>query len=359
MELARQERPELGGWSLIAASETNSQASQQATDAEYDATSNYLMERFHDAVVAVLSGNYILPFNGHLELVKPLLEAAEQLLPPGPVLVPLRAAAPGETPEQEIVATFKGERIVLREEPLIASFSLLPPAGAAKLFAVGTGQHEHLFVVARHTDRLKAQHRWPSGDLPAGDAPITALRRVSVMPNGERRVDYYHLGGLRDLRAIIEELPEGIPAVVSASMAVFGDETWRSEWLAGLSEMTLFSVLVDLDLFEHLRIWSAQGEPSFRYALMVLPDDHVPNRVFALQPDGAKSLFLAPCSDILAKALTVFLREHVPQRDVFREDTSFLEAIDQAAVGVLLGHLLREEAFFDFGAGRFLIKRGG
>ena len=51
----------------------------------------------------------------------------------GAVRSPLRAAAPGDTPEEELVAVFRGERLVVREAPLRTELLPPPPEGASRL----------------------------------------------------------------------------------------------------------------------------------------------------------------------------------------------------------------------------------
>lgn len=352
LEQARRDRPDLPGWEAIAASEADPGLYRGLMREEYDVTSDYLLARFHAVVQALVPG--IRGFDDHLPLIEPLIAAAERRVPAGRVRMPLRAAPPGATPAVEILRTFKGARVILRSKPMSAALRPLPPTERADELVVGIEAQAHLFVVVRHADRLQEQHTWPEGGPPGG--PVTAIRRAVRHEDGSRVLEYHLLPGPDVLDELCAALPAGLPVIASVSMAVFGDAAWSSAWLERLDRAALLSVLIDLDPYEHLERWSNQAGLAFDFATMLLPDDHVPNRVFVLHPADSRTLLLAPCSHTVAQSLVYFLRTCIRRPDVFREDTAFLAGADRNAVGVLLGHLLREETFFDFGAGHWTLR---
>lgn len=352
LEQARQDRPDLPGWDAITASEADPGLFRGLMREEYDVTSDYLLMRFHAVIQACIPE--VHGFDDHLPLIEPLIAAAERRVPAGRVRMPLRAAPPGATPEVEIVRTFKGARVILRSEPLNAALRPLPLPGRVDELVTGVGAHAHLFVVARHADRMQEQHAWPGGGPPGG--AVTAIRRAIRHDDGSRTLEYYVLPGPDALDKLLAALPAGLPVIASVSMAVFGDEAWSAAWLERLDGVALLSVLIDVDPYEHLERWSAQPGLAFDFATMLLPDDHVPNRVFTLRPAGSRTLLLAPCSHTVAQSLVYFIRTCARRPDAFREDTAFLAGADRIAVGVLLGHLLHEETFFDFTAGHWTLR---
>lgn len=350
---AREARPDLPGWEVIEANERYATLYDAALAEEHDETSTWLMICFHEAARSVLPVP-VLDFDGHLPLVQPLIKAAEALLPAGPVRVPLRAAAPGQTPEAELVGSFKGERLVLRDAPLAAVLACEASDADPTELVCGAGPHAHLFLWAAAGRRWRDQHVWPDGPPTDDDLPLTALRRVER--DGETRLLRVWPCTPRALAEAHAALAGDLAVIVCVSMAVYGDETWCREWLPALRQVSLLAVLVDLDPFHHLDLWSRGSGPDFAFAVIELPDDHVPNRVFVLRADGSEHLFLIPCMPLMASSLLHFVRDVVPAPSRFREDGSFLEGPTRMAMSVLLGHLLGEQRVFDFLAGRLLRK---
>ena len=349
---ARSERPDLPGWDLIAETERDPSLYQEVMAAELDETSTWLMACFHEAVRQVLpTAVGVTDFNGHQPFVQPLIEAARALLPVGSIRAPLRAAASGSTPESELVGAFKGERLVIREPPLVAVERAPVGEAAPEALVCGEGPHAHLFLWSAAGRRWRLQHRWPAGGPPDDDAPLTALRKV-LRAGEERELQVHPCPGPQTLAQAHAALGGELPIIAVVSMAVYGTEAWSAAWVPALRQITLFAVLMDLDPFFHLDSWSRASGPDFAYAVMELPEDHVPNRVFALKPDGLAHLFILPCMPLMVNALLHTLREVVPEPARFRSDPSFLEGANRLAVGVMLGHLLGEEHLFDFSAGR-------
>jgi hypothetical protein len=112
------------------------------------------------------------------------------------------------------------------------------------------------------------------------------------------------------------------------------------------------SVLFDLSPFTHFQAWGRQKKFQVSFETITADGGNARQSVFACRPETGRSpTFLAPCSPVLTQALTYYLTEVAAGKEIFEKRLPFEEA-DAWSLQVTLGHLFREETFFDFTGGR-------
>ncbi len=144
----------------------------------------------------------------------------------------------------------------------------------------------------------------------------------------------------------------GIPVAASVSMRSLAEASVRRDW-APLLAGGVCTVLVDMPLTRHLRLWTADAGALVRYGLgeYAVGDRRGVCLGLRVETDaGASRLHVAVVSPSFAAALEVWLAgtQEVSRR-VVRDD----ELLDEHEVllSPTMGHLLVEEPFFDFKAG--------
>ena len=365
---ARAAAPDLPGWAEIAAEERGGEPFAAGFEERHDLLSRRTMEAFYASVAAELDagGAPTLPFDGHVAFVAPLVEQAARLAPAGAARGGLPRPWAGEDRDALMLRSFETERLVLSERRMRARFTPIREVPLERWAALtaGAGRDEHFFLAVRLADRIVEQYEAPDDEAAflngLGSRPVVTLRRSGRLPDsGERVVEHFVLDRPEDLDALAGAIAAADaggererPLVASLSMAAAGDDEWVASWFPRLRECARVTMLVDLSPARHFDAWLRRDELDVAYNTVNLDVDGRGLTAFAFQPrTGQAPIFLAPATMVVCTALAWYVRDVLPHPERFVEDRRFL--IDERwLVEATLGHLVREEPWFDFGAGR-------
>ena len=348
-------------WSTLEAHRHGDFPYERTCSRDFDAIESALVHNIY-AVMAVAFdrlGLASLPFDGHQPLTASLVAAAESLLPPGPVKYPLRAATAEalsqEAVNRETIVHFANERYVLRPEGLDAR--LLRPGEVQQEdwhhFVSGPDASPHLFLVARQASRVLPHYRLDDEEeswlKSLGDEPVVFLRRRYGGNAGVPLVEMAALGGPQDLSAVLKwASANGLPVYANLSLTTVAVARWRNIWLRPLRQLAGLTTLLDMSPFVYLDRWSVDDGLAVKYSFLRVESEDRHHLVFIADVvDGGLPILLAPCSDIVAKAIGFYLDHQAPCPQAFKHESGILSA-NKDTLGICFGHLLREESVFDF-----------
>lgn len=220
------------------------------------------------------------------------------------------------------------------------------PPGPIDGMKSGRADGTHLFVVIRPASRI--EQGYPGLLPPRGPAHAVLVRSVHANADGTRTIV---------LRDVTDDGPDAllatsVPVIVSISMRSLAEPEVRQRWAALLDPKTS-TVLIDLSLTRHLRSWLTQPDARARYGLArysVVGREAV---VLGLQvdtPHDTSRLFIAVVSPSFAAAFEVWLTGSPDIGERVERDDALLDQREQL-VSTTVGHLIAEEAFFNFQAG--------
>lgn len=299
------------------------------------------------------AGASCLSFNGHQEWVADLLRELEPVLPHEPCFRPLKAAPSGNVTEDVIIQNFTDERLVISNVPYEAQLYDIDNLEDIYLTPLLTGPEMHGLITVRPARRLVQIYSFPDLEREIlermGDAPVVCLRRRVVTQDTDKPVIEHFLtqspAALSRLTPLTEQ---GAFFIGSISLTCLADATWQREWLATLYSFISLSVLIDMNPFRQIRTWASQDKYDVLYGTINVVDENDKRHVvYALYPDtGDDIVYLAPCSGIVANALTYSIHS-MSDSGRLREDKHFLEEKSRS-LHYTVSHLLREEPWFDF-----------
>lgn len=290
------------------------------------------------AQLLAAAGCPTLPYEGQLGHVAVLNAAAVEAAGRPVRLIAMPASAAEESDVDVVLRAFESETLAFAQP----SLRVVPSGTPLTDLMSGVSGREHLFVCIR-----------PAGRLPSGYPGAPTGRHVVMIRSASRDGDQVEVA-LRELaRDELDALVgTGIPVVASVSMLSLADASVRRDW-APLLAGGVCTVLVDLPLTRHLRLWTADAGASVRYGLGEYAVADRRGVCLGLRVEteaGASRLHVAVVSPSFAAALEVWLADtQEVSRRVVRDDGLLDE--HEVLLSPTMGHLLVEEPFFDFKAG--------
>ena len=137
-------------------------------------------------------------------------------------------------------------------------------------------------------------------------------------------------------------------------MSALGDSAWCERWLDTATQGITGTILFDQSVFHTLK----DGWPGYvgvRYGKGILhagETDYVFLTFLAESADGTYALYLAPCSELFARAVVAFIEAKLPPARFVR-DEGFLSELSWLLLPVV-SHLVAEEHFFSFNQIRYV-----
>jgi hypothetical protein len=353
-------------WEDIRRSEEDDTMFHILLEGENEFISAFLLDQLQNILSAQLSkvGMATLPYDGHISLVPPMIEKVNELSGHSPIGFSLES---GEGMKDDVAAVlnFANERLILNEQPnaaLLLDFADLTPSEWPSLSS-GSGEQEHLFVTVRLASRTVEQYDFilqegylsPDYLKAKGRRAVCFVQRSGIV-EGSRIVELVVVETLQDLLKLMHGLPH-LKVITNISLAALSSEEWAGEWLETLEAQTHSTILFDLSPFHHLSLWHEQEGVQIRYGLIDLRDEQNRFPTFALLTENTSimSIFLIPCSRMVANALNIHIKMLSRKREakVFIQDDGFIHGSADMLIPTLT-HLFRDESFFDFNAGRYL-----
>ncbi len=306
---------------------------EQASRAAYEWCADLLRER----------GCPTLAYEGQLELVERMNQHATAVAG-GPIrLVPASASTEGREGDTDVVMrAFESETVTFGTP---APWRPAPAGTDPSDMVSGRGGGAHLFVGLR-----------PVGRVPSAVATLAADRAQAdmVLVRSTIRDD----GALRCVALDVTQagpgplLAAGVPVITSISMRSLAGSSLRGRW-APLLRPEASTVLVDLSLARHLRLWLEDSGARARYGLgrySARGREAVAIGLRIESPAGFSRLHLAVVSPSYAAAFEVWLADTPGVGAHVTRDDGLLDE-NEPLVTVTMGHLLAEEPRFDFKAG--------
>jgi hypothetical protein len=285
-----------------------------------------------------------LPYEGqldHVEKINRLAVAAAG----GPIrLVPASASTDDREGDTDVVMrAFESETVTFGTPvPWCPA-----PAGTGPSDMIsGHGGDAHLFVCLRPVARVPPMAGALAGDMPQADMVMirsTIRDQEGALACVALDVTQAGPGSL---------LVAGVPVIASVSMRSLASSDLKATW-APLLRPEASTVMVDLSLARHLRLWLSDRTVRARYGLGRYSARGRKAVAIGLRIEssaGSSRLHLAVVSPSYAAAFEVWLAETpAVSGHVIRDDSLFDE--NEPLVTVTMGHLLAEEPRFDFKAG--------
>ncbi|MCI0494230.1 hypothetical protein L0Z72_04420 [candidate division KSB1 bacterium] len=352
----------LPGWDLIVAAEQNPELYVLTLKPEFDPAIDFIeLFCYHSVRQQFIKlGLETCDYNGHIEPTKMLLEKADARLPRTKARRAMITANNAQTPVEKLtVWDFENEKFINTPRPITAIFAKLvdiPTVDWQMLFA-GSQPDEHYYLVSRLPFRMLQQFQFSAEDsnylasLP--NAPLVYVQSSRVVE--ERIVEIFLIESPGEFEKFLHNISKSRLIVASLSMASVGNETWYRDWYDLLRQHSYSTVLMDVSPFHHFDRWLAQDEFQVKYHSIncTVEGDQV-YQVFACQPQTGQlnDIFLAPCSTIVNRSLFYYIQNIINNPVRFLCDETFIIHPPNARVlPIILGHLFREEHFFDFNAG--------
>lgn len=350
------ESPDLDGWDIVFASENDKSLYTKATSSEYDYISKYLMHYFYNRLLQDLSqkGIVVLAFDEHLNYIDEMLNIANEMLPNSSKSIrPLYANNNRYSDESLVVHNFQYERFYVASDPIEAKIYNIKevPKDDWKHLSSGDKEHEHFFIVSRYMNYLQEQYLIKNIDTGMevdSHMPQIFLRRSAIDENtNQRMVELFLIEKMNTLNELHEKFPN-IPIVSNISMATLADDDWFSLWYNDIWSYSEVSILFDLSPFLHFDVWQEKDEFDIHYFTITIEVDQKKYYVFVCMPQTSlKNIYLIPCSSVVGSSFVYYIRELMKNNSRFIESKDFLIE-NQWIINVSLGHLFREEYFFDF-----------
>ncbi|RJO66523.1 MAG: hypothetical protein C4523_12260 [Myxococcales bacterium] len=357
-ERAKRVRPDFPAWAVFDASESDDGLYEDAVAEEFDEASRYLLESFHDALAGLLNdvGLASLSWDGQREFTARLLDKAKELTPPGSSGFFLRPAAKDETADSLVAIQFGMERLIVNPEPpdgLVRRLAEVPVEELRSLIS-SAAPDEHFFLSVRPARRMVEQVALNPENRQLfdsyGSTPVAALRICYHRETDVRRVvEYYLIESPEELLAFAATAKKIAPILGCFYLSSLVDAEWVRRWFDPLATAADLAYLMDIPPFANFPVWFDDANLRVKYAVVHLTVDQSRHDVLVFRSEaGRKKVLLLPGSSVMWRAVAYFLREQFPHPEIFIEDATFLQ--DHAwELQVVLGHLFREESFFDFG----------
>jgi len=353
---AKEAAQDLPGWDVIMKSESDDTYYHKAFSHDYDDTSHFIMNYFHDSLKAMLQneGIIVLSYDGHIDFVSQLMEQAYAIVPFEKAKKKILKAKETDTPEELSVFNFQYERLVLYPYQIKAFISELDdmPVKNWNELSAGAAPDEHFFIISRMCSDFTQHYEFSKKDmnfLASQNDPAVCLRRSGINNEGERIVELFIL---KSPEQLIRLSDFELPLISNISMVSLAADEWFTRWYDVLWTYSYPTVLFNLPPFRHFNSWSKQRAFNVKYGSINIDFGENKYTVFACQPQTKKlrSIFFAPCSSIVNSAFVYYLTELIENKEVFvREDDFIYESARN--LNIAIGHLFREECYFDFNSG--------
>ncbi len=355
---AKLAKPDFSAWDVFDASEADDRLYEAAVAEEFDEASRYLLESFHDALAGLLNdaGSASLAWDGQRESTARLLEKEKELVPSGSSGISLRPAMEHETADTFAAVQFGMERLIVNAvQPigLVKQLSEVPVKELRGLVS-SASPDDHFFLTVRPARRMVEQVALSQEDRQNFDrfesSPVVALR-VSYQRGSDLRrvVEYFIIESPEELTAFGTVAKEIAPVLGCFYLSSLADAEWLQRWFDPLATVADLTYLMDIPPFENFPVWFDDANLRVRYAVAHMTIDRSRHDVLVFRSEaGRKKLLLLPGSSVLWRAMAHFLREQFAHPEIFIEDAAFLHE-HAWELQVVLGHLFREESFFDFG----------
>lgn len=284
-----------------------------------------------------------LAYEGQLEHAERMNQMAAALAG-GPIrLVPASTSANSREGDTDVVMrAFESETITFGTP---APWFRAPADTSPSDMVSGHGSAAHLFVCLRPVGRVPPAVAALTSDRAQPD--LVLIRSTIRDENGALQCAAFDVTQAGpDL-----VLAAGMPVITNLSMRSLASSGLRDRW-APLLRPEMSTVLVDLSLTRHLRLWLADGTAQARYGLgrySIFGREAVTLGLRIESPTGYSRLHLAVVSPSYAAAFEVWLAETPEVGGRVTRDDALLDA-NEPLVTVTMGHLLAEEPQFDFKA---------
>lgn len=351
-----EKNPGLPGWEVIFASEHDNSLYNKAFEAEFEVTSQAIMNGFYERLSTRLEDQnvYSLSFNGHQKYTRSMIEQSRILFESygfKPTIVAFDGDV--EFEEEQIIRSFAHEGYKITDKPIQATLSEidLVPKEEWKHLVSGFGEDKHYFVTSRFSDRLKLQYDFLNSKnivFPSSRVPVLCLRR-HVLEGNYGKVELYLLDDPKQLRDLATL---GFPIISNISLATRADDSFFSVWGHSLEQETEMTFLLDSNPFDFFIRCQKQKSFHILYNQIKLSFTETNRHVFVcqMQKMDLRYLVVAPCSLAVLDSLIYFI-SNLPNEGVFAEDKSFLlEPSVERLLNLTFGHLFYDEHYFDFSA---------
>lgn len=311
--------------------------------------SAHLLRGFHRILAERMErlGMSTLPYGGHMELAKHLVEAAQVRSggrAPGGF-----ALTAGELDEGLLGAAlhFERERTVIRTERVRAALLPVPVEQYLSEIADSLESPDFLLYVAvRWPERLADQFAFSRED--AETLRSQAGQPWCFVQSGVHDEDGYVVL-LVPLRspADVAVLAAAGPCLSSVSSAVLNREDWRA-WREALASSTTMTVLWDTSPFRQIQRWASDGVRRVRFGREEVRTEAGRYSLYWIRPDSEGApMFIAPVSFVVTVALSVYLKR-MAELHGFELVGDGAHPEDISALRPVAFHLFREESWFDF-----------
>ena len=353
---AHEECPNQEFWKCIDEEEKGIRTNVIASEPRFDSLVDDLIRSLYKSATEVLRAKGIdsLSFNGHQEYTQPLLDSAKKLHPANQTLHPTLQASQDEDHEELIVRNLEYERLELHS-PYEAQLYLLEEIQKEQWASLVTGEkgNEHFFICARPAAKLKKQYRFDQATEKYldrnGNEPLLFIRKSGIDAETKQRiVQFFLVHSPQILDSFFNECVGMTKTYSSLSLSVYLNGEWKAKWNNALTSKTQQTLLMDISPTAVLKFWAKTDgcKVGYEFINLQLDDDIRSVLAFDFQT-GKWPLVLAPCSSVTADGFIMYMQSSQVPENCFRHKEEVVSQ-NQFLLSVTLGHLFREEPWFDF-----------
>ncbi len=339
-------------FALIQNSKIEDKSYKDLIQPKYDLLSENLYAFIYEEVKSVLDKNKksTLDFNEHLEFINDLLGIANRNYSLKQSKNPFVKNPNPENLEFSILSNFQNEIFYITTSLIRAHFLILSKIKMEnwELLRVGTISYEHFFIVVRTPKSLLSQYLFSEDDKKKIESlnlqPLVMIRR-SALINGQREIEFFLITHPNEIFLLKKKA--NIKVVCNISLKSFFYKKWYETWFKTLKNQTIYSVLFNLTPFVHLAQLKSQFDKFYYQTATMIVENKKYNTILLYGRQGNESLlFVMPCSTTTASSINYYIQQNLAD-DKFIFDKSFSSEVSWQVV-VTMGHLFREEHYFDF-----------
>lgn len=294
-------------------------------------------------------GQECLVSEEHLNYLDKLLEATNRVYPFEYAKIPLISNT-AKTSLADDLENFARETLYLSEcSPILVvhKLSSIDKKDWPNL-AIEDNQQTHYFLVSRTVESIFDQYEISKQDRETlchlEDDFLVGIRTRSHDIN--RTVVNLYLVDKPDQLLELNS-SASIRIFSNISMVLMATKRWSSKWGDTVEKYSEKTVLMDLSPFKHIqRTLLSQYETVNLYLVSLKPE--IVTLTFLCERGNKRTIFLAPCSELMAKAI-VFFMEYYDVWDSVSQNPEKFDSHKQD-INLVLKHLLEEEKFFNFNA---------